>query len=188
MTADDRINAQQHAFVEHYVACMNATEAARRAGYSDASYGRALLTHPYVRNAIAKRQKAAFEEAGVAPERVLQELANVAFANAEDFAKVAEDGGAVLDLSRLDRAQWAAIAEMTSEEYLEGRSEAARPVRRTRIKLANKLKALDALARHYGRFKDRVEMTGEGGGPMRFVVIGEPEAESTDEWAARHRP
>ena len=44
----------------------------------------------------------------------------------------------VTDLSDLSDNDWAAVQEMTSEEYLEGRGEDARLVKRTKIKLHGK--------------------------------------------------
>jgi hypothetical protein len=50
---------KQAAFVNEYVKDFNATRAAERAGYSDPSYGRQLLTNPHVSAVLATYQDAA---------------------------------------------------------------------------------------------------------------------------------
>ncbi len=51
------LNLKQKAFCEHYVACLNATESAKRAGYSEKtaySQGQRLLKHVEVKKYIEK--------------------------------------------------------------------------------------------------------------------------------------
>ncbi len=48
------LNPKQVRFVEEYLVDLDATNAARRAGYSDGGYGRQMITHPNVAAAIAK--------------------------------------------------------------------------------------------------------------------------------------
>ena len=50
---------KQRAFVREYIHDWNATAAAGRAGYSDPSYGRQLLTNPHVATELAKLQDSA---------------------------------------------------------------------------------------------------------------------------------
>ena len=52
-----RLLPKQRAFVEHYAACGNATEAARLAGYSERyanRFARQLLDKPHVREALTE--------------------------------------------------------------------------------------------------------------------------------------
>jgi phage terminase small subunit len=52
------MNTKQTAFVEHYLQCWNASEAARRAGYSEktaGSIGHELLKKPEIQDAIEAR-------------------------------------------------------------------------------------------------------------------------------------
>jgi phage terminase small subunit len=37
------------------------------------------------------------------------------------------------------------------------------------IRIADKIKALELLGKRFGMFRDKVEMTGEGGGPITVV-------------------
>jgi len=69
-------------------------------------------------------------------------------------------GDPYLDFSALTRDQAAALQEVTVEDYVDGRGENAREVKRVRFKLADKRAALVDLGRHLGMFKDRVEHSG----------------------------
>jgi phage terminase small subunit len=55
---------------------------------------------------------------------------------------------------------------VTVEDYLDGRGEDARKVRRVRFKPADKRGALVDLGKHLGMFKDRIEHSGKDGGPV----------------------
>ena len=61
-------------------------------------------------------------------------------------------------LTGLSRKQMAAIAEITVEEYTEGRGESKRHVRRTRFKLTDKGTNLERLGRHFKLFTDKLEL------------------------------
>lgn len=53
-----------------------------------------------------------------------------------DYLPVGSHGDPVLDFSRLTRDQTAALVEVTGEDFVDGRGENARELRRIRIKLA----------------------------------------------------
>jgi len=76
------------------------------------------------------------------------------------------DGDPYLDFSKLTRDQAAALAEVTVEDFKDGRGEDARNVRKVRFKLADKKGALVDLGRHFGLFREKVELSGRDGGPV----------------------
>jgi phage terminase small subunit len=59
---------------------------------------------------------------------------------------------------------------MTVDDFVDGRGEDARDVRRVRFKLADKRSALVNLARHLSLFKDKTEHTGPDGGPQILEI------------------
>jgi phage terminase small subunit len=61
----------------------------------------------------------------------------------------------------LTRDQTAALSEVTIDDYVDGRGEDARDVKRIRFKLQPKIEALDKLGRHLGMFVDRTRIEGD---------------------------
>ena len=74
-------------------------------------------------------------------------------------------------LSSLTQEQAAAIHEITVDEYMEGKGEDARKVKRPRFKLADKIRSLELLGKYLKLFTDKVELGGPDGGPMPMRVI-----------------
>src|SRR3954466_9694923 len=76
------LNDRQARFVAEYLVDLNATQAAIRAGYSPASartQAADLLTNPNISAAIAEAQAARSRRTEVTADRVVLELARVAF-------------------------------------------------------------------------------------------------------------
>lgn len=159
-----KLTPKQAAFVSEYLVDLNATQAAIRAGYSaKTAYrtGADNLRKPQIAAALATAQGKRLKRAEVTADRVVEELAKVGFSNLLDYFRLTSQGEPYVDLSEITPEQAAALAELQVEDYVEGRGEDARQVRRVRVKLADKLKALDQLAQHLGVAK-RVDVTSNG--------------------------
>lgn len=136
---------KQKRFVEEYLIDLNATQAAIRAGYSPdtaKSIGSENLTKPDIQASIAKAIAERSRRTGVNADRVLTELAKIAFVNATD----------VIDTKNASRDDTAAIQFVRVKSGEDGME--------LEIKMADKLKALELLGRHLGMFKDKVELSG----------------------------
>ena len=158
------LTAKQARFVDEYMVDLNATQAAIRSGYSAktaSDIGRQLLRKSPVAGAIAERQRALSERTGVTAERIIEELAKLGFSNMLDYITIGSNGDPFVDLSKLNRDQAAAIAEVTVEDFRDGRGEDARDVRRVKFKLHDKRAPLVDLGKHLGMFKEQVEMSGD---------------------------
>lgn len=86
-----QLNEKQKRFVKEYLVDLNATQAAIRAEYSQRtaySMGQRLLKKVEIQVAIQKAIEAREKRTEITQDRVLEELARVAFANGSDFAKV----------------------------------------------------------------------------------------------------
>jgi phage terminase small subunit len=82
------LTRKQQRFIAEYLVDSNATQAARRAGYSArtaSSQGERLLRHRLIAKAVRARQDAALTKLEITAERVLQEIATVGFANPGDW-------------------------------------------------------------------------------------------------------
>ncbi|WP_231940655.1 terminase small subunit [Acidovorax sp. RAC01] len=82
---------KQQRFVDEYMVDLNATQAAIRAGYSAHTaneQGSRLLANVSVQAAISIARKAQQERTGITADRVLTEIALVAFADARELVEV----------------------------------------------------------------------------------------------------
>lgn len=141
------LSDKHRAFVAHYVVDFNATQAAIRAGYAPHSarvQGSRVLRRPDVAAAV----KAAIDERRrrtlITADQVLQEYARIAFADLRRVSRWGPKGVEIRDASELSDDAAAAIAEISGGT---GRA--------TRIKLHDKRRALDSIARHLGLFEPR---------------------------------
>jgi phage terminase small subunit len=88
MARKTKLNEQQRLFVKYYIVTLNAAESARRAGYSVKTarqMGYELLTRPYIVDAIEKGVEKRMEKADISAERILEELASIAFLTPEQL-------------------------------------------------------------------------------------------------------
>ena len=146
---------KQKLFCEEYLIDLNATQAAIRAGYSPKTaneQGSRLLANVSIRTYIDKAMAERSKRTGVNADRVIQELARVAFVNAPD---VVDPKTATVrpDASEDDTA---AIASVKVKVVDGDFSSIEREVR-----FADKLKALELLGKHLGMFTDKLNVNAE---------------------------
>lgn len=147
---------KQKRFCEEYLVDLNATQAAIRAGYSpDTAYsiGAENLKKPEIRARIDKAMAERSKRTGVNAERVLRELAKIAFVNAPDVIDL--DKAVVLDSATPDDT--AAISGVKVKRSI---TDSGETIERE-IKLADKIKALELLGKHLGMFTDKMELSGK---------------------------
>lgn len=162
----DGLNPRHKVVVDEYLSNgFRKDMAMRKAGYSEfvsTNHQAKLFGRQDVIDYIQKKLEKATKKAEVTVEKVVDELAKIAFFNLGDaIVESHEDGSVSIDVTRLSKEQQAALAEFTVEEYTEGRGEARQGVRKIRLKPIDKLGALDKLARYLGMYNDKLELTGE---------------------------
>lgn len=147
-----KLTEKQKRFIEEYLIDLNATQAAIRAGYSPNSardIGSENLTKPDIRaridEALAERSK----RTGINADRVLREIARIAFVNAADVINF--DSATIAEGASEDDT--AAIASVKVKTIP---TEDGEGVERE-IRLCDKLKALELCGKHLGMFKDNPE-------------------------------
>lgn len=160
VTQPSRLTKRQELFCREYILDMNGTQAAIRAGYKSDNakvIASNLLTKPDVRAAVSRLSQQASERLDLTAERVLFELCCIAFANAQDFTRLGPDGEPELDMSKMSREQWAAIAEY-NEDATGGQNDGERRlIVRRKIKLNDKVAALGLLGKHFKLFTEKHE-------------------------------
>lgn len=155
------MDLRRERFVAAYLIEGNATQAAKKAGYSAktaGSQGARLLKNAGIAAAIDRGKKRQLNRLEISADRVLNEIAKLAFANMSDYMQVTEDGQFFVDFSTLTHEEAAAIQEITVDETAGGSGDDRRErVQRTRFKLADKGLNLERLGRHLKLFTDKIE-------------------------------
>lgn len=137
------ISPKRQRFIDEYLKDLNATQAAKRAGYSPKTakqQGSQLLSYldSEIKEAIAKRrERTEFDQ-----DKVLRELAKLAFTNMADFARWNKSGVTLIDSEDLSRDDTAAVTEVTFTPGEFGDV--------VKIKLGHKDSSLRMLAQHLG--------------------------------------
>lgn len=159
-----RLTEKQARFVAEYLVDMNATEAAKRAGYSEKtaySIGFENLRKPEIQEAIQAAMAERAKRTEITQDMVIRELAKVAFSNGTDFARVVstpvpttivdEEGNVqqvirpvqhveLVDTDQLSPDKRAAIAGIKEGKF------------GIEVKGYDKIKALELLGQHLGMF------------------------------------
>jgi len=158
------LTAKQEQFVQEYMIDLNATQAAIRAGYKPSSaedIGRQLLRKTPVAAAIARAKAERARRTGFNADRVLEELALIAFADLGEFVEFGPGGIRIKDAEGLDVRMRRAMAEVTETKTETGGS--------LKFKLHDKLGALKLLGQHLGMFVDKVEHRHSGEVKVSFA-------------------
>lgn len=145
---------KQKIFANEYLVDLNATRAYRVAYPSvkkdetAAQAGSRMLRNVKVAAYIQERMEERQKRTEITQDRVLEELAAIAFAKATDYAEVKEGQVIIKDTANLDEQQARAIAGIEEGKF------------GIKVKLNDKEKALELLGRHLGMFKDKLEVSG----------------------------
>jgi phage terminase small subunit len=144
--ANQNNSQKQKLFVQEYLVDLNATQAAIRAGYSEAtaySQGQRLLKNVEIANMIDEAMKERGDRTQVTADMVIAELAKVAFHNVQDFVN---GGNSILELKHLDREKVAAVSAVKTTMKADGDLV-------SEVKFHDKIAALEKLGRHLGIFE-----------------------------------
>lgn len=155
---------------------LNATQAAIRAGYSPSTaneQGARLLVNVSISSAISQAMAHRSRRTGITQDRVLRELAKVAFVNANDV--IDPDSATVrADATEEDLACIQAVKVKTSESEMGSSSE-------REIKLYDKMRALEMLGKHLGLFDKRGQDSSNGEKNNLLEAIAATEEIDTDD-------
>lgn len=146
---------QQERFAQEYVACgCVGAVAARAAGYAPGSASQtasALLAIPKIAARVAELQAETSARLGVTRDRLISELAAVAFAQLGNVVDIGPDSIKPRPWAEVPAAERAALVEASQTVSAAGGS--------MRVKLGDKTSALLALARVLGYVSDKAEVS-----------------------------
>jgi phage terminase small subunit len=149
------MTAKQKRFCEEYLIDLNATQAAIRAGYSVATAGEIgfeNMKKPEIRTRIDKALAERSKRTGINADRVILELAKIAFVNPTDVINM--DEAKVRDGS--DRDDTAAIASVKVKKIPTEDGD----ITEREVRLFDKVRTLELIGKHLGMFRDKVELSG----------------------------
>lgn len=145
---------KQRIFADEYLIDLNATRAYKIAyprvknDETAAAAAARLLKNVKVVTYIEKRMQDRQKRTEVTQDRVIEELAAIAFARATDFAQIVNGNVVLTNTADLTESQIKAIAGIKEGKF------------GIELKLNDKEKALELLGRHLGMFKDKLEVSG----------------------------
>ena len=145
---------KQKIFADEYLIDLNATRAYKvaypRVKNDDIAAANAsrLLRNAKVAAYISERMQERQKRTEVTQDRVIEELAAIAFARATDFVQIVDGCVVLTDTKELSETQIKAIAGIKEGKF------------GIELKLNDKEKALELLGRHLGMFKDKLEVSG----------------------------
>ncbi len=156
----DKMSVKGQLWFWAFLKSRDATSAAVIAGYEEKSarkQGHRLLTSPRVKRALDVHTSELVVTTGVTPERVIIELARIAFLDLSNAITVTdEDGSRGINFDLLDDEQLRCLSEITTDtntRYDKDGTATGSTVKR-KIKMYDKMKALDMLARHFGLYAE----------------------------------
>lgn len=145
---------KQKIFADEYLIDLNATRAYRAAYPSvkkeqtAAAAAARMLRNVKVQEYIADRMEERQKRTEITQDRVLEELAAIAFARATDYAQVIGGTVQIRNTEELSEEQVKAIAGIKEGKF------------GVELKLNDKEKALELLGRHLGMWNDRLQVSG----------------------------
>lgn len=182
------LSKKQELFCKEYLVDLNATQAYKRAGYSVKSDNIAaveaskLLRNPKVEARIKELMDKRSQRTEVTADKVLAELAAIAFAKGTDFAKVVDEpiisnGMYVVDPDTGKVKTYKSVEVIATDKLPEEKKKAIAGIKEGKygveVATCDKVKALELLGRHLGMFKDKVEVSGGANAEITIKIGGE---------------
>jgi phage terminase small subunit len=147
-----KLTDKQKKFVEEYLIDLNATQACIRAGYSPnraSEQAYQLLQKTTVQEAIAESMAERSKRTGINQDRIVQELARIAFVKITD---VVDSDGEINTNASDDDLACIESYKVEDSDSVNGSSS------KREVKLASKIKALELLGKHVGMWNDKIQV------------------------------
>lgn len=180
-----KLTEKQKIFVNEYLVDLNATRAYKVAypnvkkDDTAAVNGNRLLRNAKVKEYLDERMKEREKRTEITQDKVLEELAAIAFSNGSKYAKVIEEtvydeNGEVLLDSDGNIVKQKVVDLILTDELSETDKKAIASIKRGRngieISTCDKVRALELLGKHLGMFKEKVEVSGNINNPYEELT------------------
>lgn len=149
----DRLTDKDRRFADEYIIDFDAKHAAIRAGYAESTARNAAAwiradnpEKPKLRQLIDRKMADMSRRTGITAERVLRELAAIAFVNIDDVVDK-KTGGFLEDVQRVD------LAAVAGYQVKKGK------MREKEVKFYDKTRALELIGKRLGMFTENVQLT-----------------------------
>lgn len=155
------LSVRQQMFVREYLIDLNATQAAIRAGYSKktaGSQGERLLNRSDIKAIVQKKMDERATRVDITADRVLEEIAKLAFSNINDFVDWSDGAVSIRASAGIDNKKLGAISEVSESATQNGSN--------IKVKMHDKVRALELAGKHLKLFTDKVEHSGK----VRVIV------------------
>lgn len=180
-----KLTEKQKIFVNEYLVDLNATRAYKVA-YSNvkkddtaAVNGNRLLRNAKVKEYLDERMREREKRTEITQDKVLEELAAIAFSNGSKYAKVIEEivydeNGEVLLDHDGNIVKQKVVELVLTDELSETDKKAIASIKRGKngieISTCDKVRALELLGKHLGMFKEKVEVSGNINNPYEELT------------------
>lgn len=180
-----KLTEKQKIFVNEYLVDLNATRAYKVAypnvkkDDTAAVNGNRLLRNAKVKEYLDERMKEREKRTEITQDKVLEELAAIAFSNGSKYAKVIEEtvydeNGEVLLDSDGNIVKQKVVDLVLTDELSETDKKAIASIKKGRngieISTCDKVRALELLGKHLGMFKEKVEVSGNINNPYEELT------------------
>jgi phage terminase small subunit len=158
------LNPRQARFVAEYLIDLNAGAAAIRAGYSPhtaETCGPRLLRNAQIAAAVAEGKAKQLKSADLTASRVLEEIRRLALS---DVRGLFDEQGNLKPVHTLTDEQAAAIGGIEVKQQRSADGERMDSI--VKVKVWDKSKNLEMLAKHFALLTEKIELTGKGGRPV----------------------
>lgn len=145
------LSRKQRVFIDEYLKCWNATQAALLAGYSERSAG-SIGGENLKKPAIDKEIRRRLDESAMSANEVIQAVAEIGRADIDDFIEIDDETG------RIKNIDFGKAKKAGKLHLIKSITPTANGIK---IELHDRMRALELMGKHHGLFADKVEQSGE---------------------------
>lgn len=168
-TSERALTDRQRRFVDEYLIDLNASQAAVRAGYTGDpnTIGPRLMANVGIRSLVDQRMADRAQRTEITQDRVLQELARLAFV---DLRKAYNEDGTLKKPHELDDDTAAAMAGLETVTTAIGDVEDPATLATKKVKTWDKKGALELCMRHLGMLNDKIKVDANVTGGVTYTA------------------